>query len=292
MADGTIPQKQKDILLSMGDWLNKFGESIYNTRAWVIFGEGPTKMGGGEFTDPAVGTEKDIRFTRSKDNTILYAIVLGWPGNNAQLNLTTLNSEYFNISTLTDISLLDTVPGKYISLKDFKQDQEGLKITMPPSKPYNASAYPIKLIFNGKIPCRALPPLDPFEKIEAETFDLRSGMASAERVKDDGWKMSLGVIRSGDHVIYKNFDFHDGASKFLARISCKNETTRIEIRLNGPTGDLLGTLISVNTGDMNTFKDMDCPVKKIKGVHDICLVFRSEENNYWTSLFLNWFVFK
>ncbi len=37
-------------------------------------------MGGGSFSGPRAGTDRDIRFTRSKDNTVLYATVLGWPG--------------------------------------------------------------------------------------------------------------------------------------------------------------------------------------------------------------------
>lgn len=44
-ADGTIPQGQRDILLGIGDYLGRFGESVYSTRAWTAYGEGPTKMG-------------------------------------------------------------------------------------------------------------------------------------------------------------------------------------------------------------------------------------------------------
>ena len=81
MADGTIPSGQRSVLLGIGDYLTRFGESIYATRAWAVYGEGPTKMGGGSFTTPVAGTNTDIRFTRDKANTVLYATVLGWPGN-------------------------------------------------------------------------------------------------------------------------------------------------------------------------------------------------------------------
>ena len=52
MADGTIPSGQQTILLGIGDWLGRFGEAIYATRAWPVYGEGPTQMGGGAFTGP------------------------------------------------------------------------------------------------------------------------------------------------------------------------------------------------------------------------------------------------
>ncbi|GAB3817099.1 alpha-L-fucosidase [Micromonospora zhanjiangensis] len=53
MADGTIPSGQQTVLRDMGTWLKAFGESIYSTRAWSVFGEGPTQMGGGSFQTPA-----------------------------------------------------------------------------------------------------------------------------------------------------------------------------------------------------------------------------------------------
>jgi alpha-L-fucosidase len=148
MADGTIPQAQRTVLLGMGDWLKKFGESIYSTRAWNVFGEGPTVLGGGQYQTPPVGTAKDIRFTRNKSNTALYAIVLGWPGNGAQLKITSLAAGKFDISTVGNVSLLDTVTGKYINLSSYTQDATGLNITMPAAKPYTAVAYVIKISTN------------------------------------------------------------------------------------------------------------------------------------------------
>ena len=41
-------------------------------------------MGGGSFTTPRAGTNTDIRFTRNKANTVLYATVLGWPGSTTE----------------------------------------------------------------------------------------------------------------------------------------------------------------------------------------------------------------
>src|SRR5438552_11032604 len=99
MADGTIPSGQRAILLGIGDYLKRFGESIYATRAWAAFGEGPTQMGGGSFTTPREGTNRDIRFTRSKDNTVLYATVLRSP--RSTLTITTLNSYQIDLISLS-----------------------------------------------------------------------------------------------------------------------------------------------------------------------------------------------
>ncbi|MFD9983288.1 alpha-L-fucosidase [Streptomyces massasporeus] len=150
MADGTIPQAQKDILLGIGDHLKRFGESVYATRAWTEYGEGPTKMGGGSFTTPHAGTPQDIRFTRNKTGTVLYATVLGWPG--SSLTIKTLGSDRINLSSLTSVELLGSSAGTYIDLPAPVQSSSGLTVTLPSSTPYSANAYVLKLTFSGTIP--------------------------------------------------------------------------------------------------------------------------------------------
>jgi alpha-L-fucosidase len=151
MADGTIPQGQRDILLGIGDHLKRFGESIYSTRAWTTYGEGPTKMGGGSFTNPTAGTAQDIRFTRSKDSTVLYATILGWPG--ASTTITTLASGRIDLSSLKSAQLLGPNAGGSTNLPAPKQDSAGLRITLPSSSaPFSALAYVVKLTFSGQIP--------------------------------------------------------------------------------------------------------------------------------------------
>ncbi|MGQ4403519.1 alpha-L-fucosidase [Streptomyces hayashii] len=155
MADGTIPQAQKDILLGMGDYLKRFGESVYSTRAWTVYGEGPTKMGGGSFTTPTAGTAQDIRFTRNKAGTVLYATVLGWPG--SSLTIKTLGSDRINLSSLTSVKLLGSTAGTYTDLATPVQNSSGLTVTLPSSAPHSAGAYVLKLTFSGTIP-GLLPP--------------------------------------------------------------------------------------------------------------------------------------
>jgi len=149
-SDGTIPQEQKDLLLAFGDWLNKYGESVYSTRPWVIYGEGPTKMGGGHFTKPLACQSEDIRFTRNKENTVLYAIIMDWPRiNNINYTIKSLGSEYIDLKSLKNIELLD---GKCNIELNYFQDECGLHVTLPIDKPYETMAYPLKLIFKEEIP--------------------------------------------------------------------------------------------------------------------------------------------
>jgi alpha-L-fucosidase len=156
-ADGTITQEQRDILLTMGDWLGKYGEAVYNTRAWVKYGEGPVKMGsghvhisGGEFEAPSEASAEDIRFTRSKDNKNLYAIVLGWPVDSKTISISSLSGDMFSVSTLANVSLLGPKKDMYIPL-EYHQDENALHFKLP-EKPAEEPAYVIKLSFSDKIP--------------------------------------------------------------------------------------------------------------------------------------------
>ena len=149
-ADGSIPEGQKEILLSMGGWLKKYGEAIYATRAWDKYGEGATKIGGGAFTSPQAGTIKDIRFTRSKDNKQLFAIFMAREKDQNELVLTTLSADRIQLKNLRKIEMINGKAGSYIPLT-YKQDEKGLTIQLP-EKTFDDMAYVVKLTFDGSIP--------------------------------------------------------------------------------------------------------------------------------------------
>lgn len=129
MANGTIPQNQQDILLSIGKWLSVNGEAIYGSRTWNVYGEGPAKLEkGGMFTDKVSYGAKDIRYTR-KGNTI-YAIVLGWPGNSSVVTLESFSGKTLNtIPKIKKVSVLGSTETIKYSL-----DENGLHFTTPSQK--------------------------------------------------------------------------------------------------------------------------------------------------------------
>jgi alpha-L-fucosidase len=148
MPDGTFPQQQKDILQAFGSFLKQAGTAIYNTRIWDVYGEGPTKMGGG--FGATAGTANDIRYTKSKDGDAVYAITLGWPGNGKQVNLTSVTTNRFPVGS-GKVFLFGPTGGAAIGLQ-FTQDGSGLRVTLPSTQPYTALAYAMKISKSGTEP--------------------------------------------------------------------------------------------------------------------------------------------
>ena len=75
-ADGTIPEEDARLLQEIGAWLDVNGEAIYDTRPWRRFGEGPTQLVEGQFSDDVAPnfTDRDFRFTMKGD--ALYVIAM------------------------------------------------------------------------------------------------------------------------------------------------------------------------------------------------------------------------
>jgi alpha-L-fucosidase len=124
-SDGTIPTEVQQVLLEVGAWLKINGESIYGTRPWKTYGEGPTKVASGSFhdTDTTAYTAEDFRFT-TKGNT-LYAIELGKPSGRETV-IRSFSSNADGTPKVDSVTLLG-VDG----MLTFHQLPDGLHIELP-----------------------------------------------------------------------------------------------------------------------------------------------------------------
>ena len=149
-ADGSFPEDQKALLLRLGGWLTRNGEAVYATRPWRVYGEGPTQMGSDHFSDMVTGTPADVRYTRSKDGSTLYATLLGWP-EDGQAVLHSLRREAACLDHLTSVQLIAQGKDDLLPLA-YAQTERGLAITLPPQPPLEQEAYVLRLTFHRMIP--------------------------------------------------------------------------------------------------------------------------------------------
>jgi len=130
-GDGTIDEKERNIVEEIGRWMKANSESIYATRPWKVFGEGPAQEAAAKLSNQGFNegkgkpfTDQDIRFATKHD--ALYATAMGWP-EDGKLVIKSLakNSQYLP----KEIQKIEWVPTKQ-SLT-FEQNENDLVVTLP-----------------------------------------------------------------------------------------------------------------------------------------------------------------
>lgn len=113
--------------------------------------------------------------------------------------------------------------------------------------------------------------VDPFTRVEAETFNAQSGVET-EVCANGG--MNLTELNNGDWVRVVGVDFGGkGAKKFITQAAAAGPGGSIEVRLGGLDGKLIGTCKVENTGGAQTWKSAACEVSGASGVQDLYLKF-------------------
>ena len=155
MADGTIPDEDRDILLEIGDWLRISGEAIYGTRPWRIFGEGPTAVIEGSFSDTKRSsfTSQDIRFTTrdlvesGSGTPTLYATALALPEDGV-MRIRTLGAGSSTFAGSIDRVEFPTGKRREIVPLEWRQTGEALEITLPEQLPVK-HAVSVRIVASG-----------------------------------------------------------------------------------------------------------------------------------------------
>lgn len=144
-GNGTIDIEEIKVIEGITEWIKLNGESIFGTRPWKIFGEGPASeekvaLSAQGFNEgkgkPFTG--KDIRFTLKGD--VLYAIALGAPENSKLIITSLADGSSLYTSQVSKIILVQN--GQQL---DFKQQSDGLHIELPSSLS-GVFAYSLKII--------------------------------------------------------------------------------------------------------------------------------------------------
>lgn len=129
-ADGTYDEKEAAILDDLEAWMNVNKESIFGTRPWYIFGEGPiaeqvVELKAAGFNEGAYWNldASDIRFNQTKNH--LYVTPLGWPDDGKVIVKALAKGNLHMKKNISSVYLLG-----YGKLKA-QQTSEGLVVDLP-----------------------------------------------------------------------------------------------------------------------------------------------------------------
>jgi alpha-L-fucosidase len=130
-GDGTIDEKERKIVEDIGAWMTANSESIYGTRPWKIFGEGPAQEATAQLNAQGFNegkgkpfTYEDIRFVTKGD--VLYATAMGWR-EDRKLVIKSLAKS--SVHFPKEIRKVEWLPTKH-SLA-FERNENGLMISLP-----------------------------------------------------------------------------------------------------------------------------------------------------------------
>ena len=146
-GNGTIDSKERQVLADIKAWMDINGESIYGTRMWKTFGEGPlaeaaNPMNAQGFNEGQAYSAQDVRYVEK--NGVVYATIMAWPA---------AGEFVFKAFGMTEASYSGDVEKVELLGYDgditFKQDFQGLCILVPSTKP-NAIAPVFKITFKAE----------------------------------------------------------------------------------------------------------------------------------------------
>ncbi len=131
-SDGTIDDKEQKILADIKAWMDINSASIYGTRPWKTFGEGPladaaNPLSAQGFNEGNNYSSKDVRYVQRNDT--LYATIMRWPsGKSFTFSSLGKSSEYYNgeVKSLRLLGYGDV---------EYTESIEGLTVTLPDVHP-------------------------------------------------------------------------------------------------------------------------------------------------------------
>jgi len=144
-GDGTMDEMERSIVNEIGQWMRQNGNSIYGTRPWKIFGEGPAQAAAAALSAQGFNEGKgkpfsaeDIRFAIKGD--ALYATVMATP----VLRSVLIKSLAADSSLYPEgINKVELVANQ--QPLDFTRTREGLRIRFPESVTLPLHAIPLKI---------------------------------------------------------------------------------------------------------------------------------------------------
>ena len=116
-------------------------------------------------------------------------------------------------------------------------------------------------------------------RVDAADFAEQHGMAISGAEGEEGSGTCLGWIEDGDWARYDGVEFGGGAEMIKVRTSSGTGGGVIEVRLDAPDGELLGSVTVPGTGGWNAWSTHEVAIAPTAGTRSVVTVFRAPEGS-------------
>ncbi|MBE3069014.1 MAG: alpha-L-fucosidase [Planctomycetes bacterium] len=281
--DGSLDPEAGKVLEEMAAWIAVNGEGIYETRPWLIHGEGLVRAKGGNFKEDFAYTAKDIRFTTRGDKT-LYAFAMGWPAD-GKLVIRSLAKFPEVTGKITAVSLLG-----HAGQVKWTHTADGLAVDLPAAKPCDY-AVALKITadnLGGFKPELAAPPTAAIQSDAAGNYTL--GADDAE---------THGDVKTENQGGQPNLGFWDKADDWVAwKVNVKEAGTfKVSASAAAGKGE---SLLVVEVGDQKVegkvpatdawdkFNEIPLGTIEVKKAGEQMVKVRPRDAQTWKAINLRW----
>ena len=193
-GNGTIDNNEKRIVAGIKAWMDINGESIYGTRPWKVYGEGPlfdsaNPLNAQGFNEGINYSANDVRYVVKPSNGVVYATIMCWP-----------SATSFTFESLGKASPSYSGKVKEVRLLgygnlEFEQTVDGLSIVLPATHP-NEIAPVVAITFDPDAPT-SMSLAELLEVYELKAQELTQ-QASNNTGKPNAMKVAAFVQRLAD----------------------------------------------------------------------------------------------
>ena len=249
-GNGTIDDKERKVLADIKAWMDINSESIYGTRLWKTFGEGPlaeatNPMNAQGFNEGQAYSAQDVRYVEK--NGVVYATIMAWPeaGN--------FTFKAFSIAEPSYSGEVDKVELLGAGAVEFTHGVNGLTVVVPGNKPNSIapvfkitfkeetrSAYELLQDLVGGVQTaadEAAPQVQAYNTGKyspAKYEQLLTAIANAKNVASNASDETIAAARESLMIAYRSFH-NDGLNKggTFSGVIESNLTTQFLIETSG-----------------------------------------------------------
>ena len=129
-----------------------------------------------------------------------------------------------------------------------------------------------------------------YPTLQAESASGNQGI-QAQDTQDQGGGQNVGWIANGDWLRYDNVDFGPVPAAALdVRVASDAADGRMDVRLDAPDADPIGTLRVTKTGGWQNWRTDEVTVKPVTGVHTVYFTFAKDGDGEFLNI--NWLQFR